>query len=296
MSWVALDEFPIDKNLKDVHDLLLQHSIVHRFTEENGKQRLWIAEADRAQEVHDLVVSYLHHQETTKGIDGGSGVQGDNSSAIHPQGYQTYQARLTKAGGVFNPFHGLPITSVTIGLSVLGFLIVYLNLETAWIVMQFTTLEFIFDSGQYWRLLTPTVIHFGPLHVIFNCMWALVLGMRLEPFLGKANYFILLVVTALAGNIAQALSMSNNAPFGGLSGVVYGLFGCLFFLHWKWPIRNLALPQGIYVFMLLNLVLGFAGVIDLFIVGSIANWAHLGGLLAGAAFGLVFSQTHQYRG
>ncbi len=290
MSWVALAEFPIDKNLKDVNDLLLQHRIVHRFTEENGKQRLWIAEAERAQEVCDLVMSFLQHQEEQS--KAGNVESGEGSANI---GYQTFGARSSNSNGIFNVFHGLPVTAVTIGLSVIGFLVVYLKLETAWIVLQFTTLDFIFESHQYWRFLTPTIIHFGPLHVVFNCIWALVLGMRLEPFLGKANYIILIVLTALAGNFAQALSMSSNAPFGGLSGVVYGLFGCLFFLHWKWPIRNLALPQGIYIFMLLNLVLGFAGVIDLFVVGSVANWAHLGGLLAGAAFGLIFSQTHQYK-
>lgn len=284
MSWVVLAEFPIDKNLKDVNDLLLQHRIVHRFTEEGGKQRLWIAEPDRAQEVQNLVMSFLQHQEESSHLEGGAGEN---------QQYQTYETRSKSNNGVSFPFQSLPITTWMVGLSIVGYLIYYFKIQIAWFYLQFTTLEFIAESWQFWRFLTPIIMHFGILHLVFNGVWALVLGMRLEPFLGKANYFILIFVTALAGNLAQALTSGGN--FGGLSGVVYGLFGCMFFLHRKWPIRNLALPIGLYIFLLANLVLGFAGVIDLFIAGSIANWAHLGGLLAGAAFGWIFSITHHYK-
>ena len=144
MSWVSLAEFPIEKNLKDLNDLLLQHRIVHRFIEENGKQHLWIAEPNRALEVQELVASFLHHQETS--INSGD-IQSDNNLTNQSRGYQTYQAPIKNSSAVLNPLQGLPITAATIALSVMGFFVVYFQLETAWIVLNFTTFEFIFANA-----------------------------------------------------------------------------------------------------------------------------------------------------
>ena len=56
----------------------------------------------------------------------------------------------------------------------------------------------------------------------------------------------------------------------------------------RWPP---SLPRSffIYVFMFVFLALGFFGVIDLLQLGSMANGAHLGGLLAGLLLGAAFA-------
>ena len=43
----------------------------------------------------------------------------------------------------------------------------------------------------------------------------------------------------------------------------------------------------IYIFMIVWLLLGFLGVLEIFGFGSIANYAHLGGLISGLIFGML---------
>ncbi|MFL2699686.1 MAG: rhomboid family intramembrane serine protease, partial [Gammaproteobacteria bacterium] len=75
--------------------------------------------------------------------------------------------------------------------------------------------------------------------------------------------------------------------FGGLSGVVYGLLGFCFLMELDNRQERYGLPPAIYIFMIAWLILGFMGVLELFGFGSIANYAHLGGLISGLIFGML---------
>ena len=59
------------------------------------------------------------------------------------------------------------------------------------------------------------------------------------------------------------------------------------------------LPPAIYIFMIAWLVLGFIGVLSLFGLGNIANFAHLGGLIAGIIMAMVVTMfeksTYTYK-
>ncbi len=47
------------------------------------------------------------------------------------------------------------------------------------------------------------------------------------------------------------------------------------------------LPPALYLFMIIWLILGFMGLLDLFGFGSVANFAHLGGLVSGVIFAMI---------
>ena len=47
-------------------------------------------------------------------------------------------------------------------------------------------------------------------------------------------------------------------------------------------------PPAIYLFMIVWLLLGFIGILDLFGFGSVANYAHLGGLMSGILFAMIY--------
>jgi GlpG protein len=47
------------------------------------------------------------------------------------------------------------------------------------------------------------------------------------------------------------------------------------------------LPPALYLFMLVWLILGFLGILNLFGFGNVANFAHLGGLISGIIFAII---------
>lgn len=136
------------------------------------------------------------------------------------------------------------------------------------------------EHGQVWRLVTPIFLHFGAIHLIFNMMWLWTLGRALETLLRRIRFGLLVVAIAVASNTAQALIGGPN--FGGMSGVVYGLFGFVVVHAKLHPTGGLHLDSRTVRYMLIWLALCFTGV-----VGPVANWAHTFGLLAGGAIGAV---------
>tara|TARA_B100000768_G_C10964480_1_gene243118 strand:- start:55 stop:378 length:324 start_codon:yes stop_codon:yes gene_type:complete len=95
---------------------------------------------------------------------------------------------------------------------------------------------------------------------------------------------MLLIVTSLSGNVAQAWQQASL--FGGLSGVIYGLLGYIWVID-RFNEPRYHLPQSILIFMLLWLLLGVTGLFSVVGFGSIANMAHLGGLVAGVGWGFL---------
>ena len=129
-------------------------------------------------------------------------------------------------------------------------------------------------------------IHFGWLHIVFNLLWVWEIGRRIELINGASGLLLVTLVSSLASNCTQYF-MSGPSLFGGMSGVIFGYLG--FSLIWSrmLPSRSTGLAPGLYVFMLVYLVIGFTGVIDLLGIGSLANGAHLGGLIGGMIVGFV---------
>jgi GlpG protein len=133
--------------------------------------------------------------------------------------------------------------------------------------------------GQVWRLVTPIFVHYGLLHIFFNMWWLMDLGSVIEHRIGTARFVLLVLVTAVFSNAAQYW-VTGSPFFGGMSGVLYALFGYLWVRGRFDPVMGLAIRQSTAVVLMLWLVLGFTGSL-----GNVANIAHLGGLLSGALLG-----------
>jgi len=142
------------------------------------------------------------------------------------------------------------------------------------------------EAGQWWRLVTPMLIHFGWLHLAMNGLWYWELGRRIEFRQGRVGLLGLTLLFALLSNLAQ-FWFGGPSLFGGLSGVLYGLLGYCWIFQLLAPTPAYQLPRGVLGMMLVWLVICLTGVIDTLGFGSIANAAHVGGLLAGCAAGLV---------
>ncbi|MGL6116437.1 rhomboid family intramembrane serine protease GlpG [Plesiomonas sp.] len=136
------------------------------------------------------------------------------------------------------------------------------------------------QSWQLWRLFTHAFLHFSILHISFNLLWWWDLGGPLEKKLGSPKLIQLFLFSALFSGIGQA--WVSGIYFGGLSGVVYALVGYLLICGERAPERGVAIPRPLAGFMLVWLVFGW---FDLFGL-SIANTAHLIGLITGALLAL----------
>ena len=142
--------------------------------------------------------------------------------------------------------------------------------------------------AQPWRFVSPALLHFSVLHILFNVFWWWYLGGRFERYYGTKWLVLAFAVCAIASNTSQFIE--SGPYFGGLSGVVYGLFGIASVVGWKNPRHPLFLPNGLIIFMLAWLVLGYTGLLWV----NIANTAHTAGLVSGLVIGVVIRFLTQY--
>jgi GlpG protein len=136
------------------------------------------------------------------------------------------------------------------------------------------------SEGQVWRLITPIFIHLSPMHLIFNVFYLYSIGGMLELTRGRWALAGLVLFTAVVSNMSQLLY--KGPGFGGMSGVLYGLFGYVWMRARFDPGSGLYLHPDTVTMMMLWLFLCMTGW-----VGNIANAAHVGGLIAGTAVGIA---------
>ncbi len=135
--------------------------------------------------------------------------------------------------------------------------------------------------GEVWRLVTPIFLHFSILHILFNLLWLRLLGGEIETKRGRWRVLGLVLLLAITSNVGQ-YAATGSSYFGGMSGVVYGLFGYIWMRDRYWPGAGMSLPPQTAIWMMAWFFLCWTGM-----VGSIANWAHTYGLAGGMLVGLL---------
>jgi GlpG protein len=133
-------------------------------------------------------------------------------------------------------------------------------------------------SGEVWRLVTPILLHFGLPHLLFN-LWNLYnLGGAFEISRGSARFGLFVIIAAVISNLSQYIH--KGPAFGGMSGVLYGLFGYIWMKSRFDPAAGLYLHRDTIILMIVWLFICMTGR-----VGPIANTAHVSGILVGMAVG-----------
>lgn len=135
-----------------------------------------------------------------------------------------------------------------------------------------------FLSGEIWRPFTPIFLHFNFLHIIFNMFWLHDLGGQIEKRKGPKFFLSFILILALVSNLTQFVI--SGPAFGGMSGVVYGLFGYVWVKTRLDPGDGFRLDPMVAMIMFGFFIICFTGVF-----GGIANWAHAGGLAVGICWG-----------
>ena len=278
MSSVAVLRLPLSVDLSGFVKLLQRMQVPHRVSEEAGEQVLWVPETIS----DDVRVLYQRFP------------AGDPDQQLDiPE-----QAPVTRPSFVQQLRHS-PVTALVLLASIIVGAVTLLgeNLQAmAWLTflpfrimgeyIQFTPLADSLASGQWWRLVTPMLIHFGILHLAMNGMWYWELGRRIEARQGSINLLGLTLLFSLVSNYAQ-YAYGGPSLFGGLSGVLYGLLGHCWIFQLLSPNPAYRLPRGVLVMMLVWLVLCMSGLVSMIGFGEIANAAHVGGLVIGCLTGLL---------
>lgn len=142
-------------------------------------------------------------------------------------------------------------------------------------------------DGEWWRLLSPVLVHASILHLAFNMYFLYLVGPLVEQLYGSARFVLLYVLTAATASLASYL-IGGPGPSVGASGALFGLCGVLLVgraLHR--PVlagQQRAILSQIGGLVVINLVLGLG--LNAF-GGGIDNAAHVGGLLGGLWLGLL---------
>jgi membrane associated rhomboid family serine protease len=180
--------------------------------------------------------------------------------------------------GVFQPLASWTIIGLTVAVSLTALfgspdLIRGLMLDKAALA-----------AGEWWRLLTVTLVHGSLIHLGFNMYALYISGPLVEALYGRGLFLAFYLLAAAGGSVASYLVFPTNSV--GASGAVFGLFGVLLtatYVHKPaLGLQARRLTGQIAMLIIINLAIGFGlggGVID--------NAAHVGGLLVGAWLGFV---------
>lgn len=133
-------------------------------------------------------------------------------------------------------------------------------------------------AGEWWRLVTPVLVHGSGLHLAMNMLALADVGAAVEHLYGRARMFAVFLVGAAGATLASV--RFNEAPSVGASGGLFALVGALLVFGIRHrdalapPVRN-RLVRGMLWVVAVNLAIGFTATF-------IDNAAHIGGLLTGA--------------
>ena len=283
MSAICIARFSSDRDLALLSQALRQHKVIHRITEEQHQQCLWVANPAFGEVALALIQAF----------DAGT-------LTVTPQ--HNVPAPSAWLSGVLHGVLSTPITWVLIVLGGLGYAVVALPIMVWYQALTYVPI-FIqgenfwaapFDVAQAWRIVTPLFLHFSWLHILFNAAAMLQIGSWLERFWGPTFYAALCLATGIAGNALQYMGFATPL-FGGLSGVVFGLFAFNAVTQKLNPSKAYILPIGAYIWLAAWLVAGFTPLFSGLLGVNVGNGAHLGGAIMGAVLAVFANRGNNVK-
>jgi membrane associated rhomboid family serine protease len=168
-----------------------------------------------------------------------------------------------------------------------------LRIEDQYLALSLAGLK----HGFVWQLLTFQFMHAGLWHLLFNSMAIYFFGRPVETALGHRHFLTLYLSSGIIGGLVQmlfAVLMPGHfdAPVVGASAGASGLVAAFAILHWedRFTLLLYFIPVTMTGKILLaaSLALAFLGILTP--KSSIANAAHLGGILTGGYYVRLFIQ------
>jgi len=138
-------------------------------------------------------------------------------------------------------------------------------------------------DGDWWRLISATLLHGSVLHVAGNGFVLFFLGRIVENIHGRAAYIAAYVGAGVAGGLLSMWASGVNSL--GASGAILGLLGVIAAFGLRY---NKQIPRALRDYFRLDIWF-FVGFVALLSLLPAVDWAgHLGGFLFGFVLGLAW--------
>jgi rhomboid protease GluP len=196
---------------------------------------------------------------------------------------------------------GEPLPRVTVGLIVVYAALMMLEAAVSGIPFNLALIDPSIDAlaalggnahsltitgGQWWRLLTSTLLHGGIAHLGFNSLATWNIAGQLEPRAGWRAVLATFVITGLLASLTSVLVNPREIIGIGASGAIFGMLGFIV----VWGVSSV--PQFVQQiqrnFVMLLVVVGSSAIIP-----GVDNVAHIGGLVAGLLLGFVWERLSE---
>jgi rhomboid protease GluP len=170
------------------------------------------------------------------------------------------------------------IITIHLGLYLLTILPIFPN---HWFLENLSGVNLYIMEGELWRLITPTFMHSGFSHVLFNSFSLVLFGPALERMLGSGRFLLVYLLSGLIANVATLLLQPLTYTHVGSSGAIFGLFGYyLAIIMFRKHMLSKQNSQIILTLCVLSLIMTF-------LQPNINITAHLFGLVGGFLLGAI---------
>lgn len=272
-----------EKDARTFGDFLYVKGIETEFERDVNRWAVWVKADDHVAAATQLLQEFRANPADPK-YQSGSPAEKLRQQAKADD--EAYRKRVVEGKKLFPALAGRGFGIVSYGL-IAACVVVFLVSRLGNDLDRISGLFFIWPEikrGEAWRLVSPILIHFGVMHILFNMFWIRDLGTLFEARLGSIYFAVFVAVVGAISNYAE-YAIGHHSGFGGMSGVVYGLIGYAWIRGQMDPGAGVRLSREDWIWALIWFALCFTGWL-----GLIANYAHAGGLLTGMAWAFVDSK------
>ncbi len=191
-------------------------------------------------------------------------------------------------------FGNLSINTILIAINVIAFIVFTILISANVILIDFVAIKpsNILNGMYLWTFLSSMFMHAGFFHLFVNMLSLVFVGSLVERLIGRKRYFWFYITAGLFAGLffvlsALVFSSDMNVYAVGASGALFGLIGMLIFLTPNLPVYIMFIPIPIKMKYAAPGMLVILWLISVAGNVPIGNTAHLGGLIAGLAYGLI---------